>query len=127
MEEDFEIRTPASYNYHCSLLNGPMAETDSTTYGICYNSPLNEIEYFHVARMMQMPQDMMHVLFEGVLSMEVQMMIATFLKNKFFTLTILNDRVESFEFGTDIKNKPPKLFKQRDFDSSSTKLHLSGM
>ena len=127
-EEDYQLRTPASYDYHCSLLNGPLAEADSTTYGVCYNSPLNDIEYFHVANGMQMPQDVMHVLFEGVLSMEVQMLITSYIKiKKVLTLATLNERLEAFDFGpNESKNRPPKPFKENDFASFTTKLHLSG-
>ena len=77
-EELFQLRTPAAYDYHCSLLSGEMAESDSVTYRICYRSPLNDIEHFHVANMMQMPQDVMHVLFDGVLGMEIHMMLCEF-------------------------------------------------
>ena len=74
--------TSCEHQHHISLLNGPLAEADSTTYGVCYNSPLNDIKYFHVANSMQMPQDVMHVLFEGVLSMELQMLITSYIKKK---------------------------------------------
>ncbi len=76
-EEQFQLITPAAYDYQCSLLSGEMAESDSVTYGIRYRSPLNDIEHFHVANMMQMPQDIMHVLFEG---MEIHMMLREFFK-----------------------------------------------
>ena len=126
-EEEFQLRTPAARDYHCSLLSGDMAESDSVTYGIRYRSPLNDIEHFHVANMMQMPQDVMHVLFEGVLAMEVHMMICALFKKKYLTLSVLNERLNAFDFGTaEARNQPPKSFKEKDFDSSSTKLHLSG-
>ena len=74
-----------------------------------------------------MPQDVMHVLFEGVLAMETHMMLCTFLKKKFLSLSELNDRVKSFEFGScEARNRPPKPFKEKDFDSTSSRLHLSG-
>ena len=85
-EEEFQLRMPAAYDYHCSLLSGDMAESDSVTYGIRYRSLLNDLEHFHVANMMQMLQDVMHVLFEGVLAMEVHMMICALFKKKYLTL-----------------------------------------
>ena len=33
-EEEFIRRTPDNHDYHCSLLNGPLAEQDSVTYGV---------------------------------------------------------------------------------------------
>ena len=77
-----------------------MVESDSVTYGICYCSPLNDIEHFHVTNMMQMPQDVMHVLFEGVLGMEIHMMLCEFFRKKSLTLSILNERLNAFDFGT---------------------------
>ena len=65
-EEGLLLRSPSNYDYHCSLLDGPLAAYESVTYGINYRSPLNEIEGFHSAGG-QMAQDIMHVLFEGVL------------------------------------------------------------
>lgn len=125
-EEQFQSRTPSSYDYHCSLLTGVTAEADSTTYGIRYQSALNDITHYHVANTMQMLQDVMHVLFEGVLAMETHMMLCEFLKKKYFSLSDLNNRVKSFEFGScESRDRPPKPFKEKDFDTSS-RLNLSG-
>ena len=60
------------------------------TYGISYRSPLNEIDDFHVANG-QLPQDIMHVLFEGVLPKEIKLMLNSFInEQQFFTLDTLN-------------------------------------
>ena len=88
-----------------------MAESDSVTYGIRYSSPLNEIEHFHVANMMQMPRDVMHVLFEGVLATEVHMMLCEFFKKKYLTLHVLNERFNAFDLAQPkARNQPPKSF-----------------
>ena len=47
-------------------MSGPLAETDSVTYGINFSSTLNSLAYFHVANN-QLPQDVMNILLEGVL------------------------------------------------------------
>lgn len=39
-EDDYVPRTPASHNYHCSLLSGPLREADSVTYEVNYESAL---------------------------------------------------------------------------------------
>ena len=70
----FLLRTAHSYNYQVSLLNGPMAKENSITYGITCNSPLNQIDNFHVTNS-QLPQDVMHVLLEGMLPLETKLMI----------------------------------------------------
>ena len=108
-EDHLQLRCPESYEYQCSLLNGPLRDYDSTTYGINYRSPLNDIPGFHVANN-QLPQDIMHVLFEGVLPLEVKLMLKEFITVKrFFDINFLNSRIDSFTFGKkELRNKPPK-------------------
>ena len=76
-EEDYTLRTPAQYDFYCSLLNGPLATFDSTTYGVNSRSPLNQIDNFYVANG-QLPQDIMHVIFEGVMPLNVRLMLCRF-------------------------------------------------
>ena len=90
LNDGFLLRTGHSYNYQVSLLNGPMAKENSITYGITCNSPLNQIDNFHVTNS-QLPQDVMHVLLEGMLPLETKLMINSFLASGFFTLdTLIN-------------------------------------
>lgn len=125
METDFKLREPTSYDYQCSLLQGPLAAADSTTYGLNYQSPLNQIEGFHVANS-QLPQDIMHVLFEGVIPKEIKLMLNAFMSKKYITLQMLNNRVQNFIYGrTEYRNKVPKDF-TADNLSDSGKLPLSG-
>ena len=63
----------------------------------------------------------MHVLFEGVLEMEIHMMLC---EKKYLTLSVLNEHLNAFDFGkAEASSRPPKPFKEKDFDSSSSKLH----
>ena len=118
---------PAEYDYHCSLLHGSLASADSVTYGINYCSSLNSIIGFHAAGG-QMPQDIMHVMFEGVLQLEVHLMLKHFLQTEhYFTLDTLNARIQSFAYSrTEARNKPPKSFSSSHI-SGSGKLPLSGI
>ena len=104
------MRTPEVHDYHCSLLDGALANSDSVTYGITSKSPLNEIPHFHVATML--PQDVMHILFEGVVPRELKLMLANFIETKkIFSLDELNDRIRHFSYGrSEARNKPPKAF-----------------
>ena len=78
------------------MLSGPLAEQDSVTYGVNALSPLNELEDFHVAGG-QLPQDIMHILFEGVLQLNVRLMLDKFVnQEKLFSLDESNDRIASF-------------------------------
>jgi hypothetical protein len=121
------LRDPVSYDYQCSLLDGPLADHDSTTYGINYRSPLNEITGFHVANS-QIPQDVMHIILEGTLPLETKLMLTSFIKDKkYFDIQFLNDRMSKFYYGkTESRNKPPKEFTIKSF-STDGKLRLSGM
>ena len=93
--KDFTPRTAETYDYHCSLLDGPLSAEDSITYGINYESPLNEIENFHVIN--QLPQDIMHVLLEGVIPYEISLLLTKFLVyQSIFQLTISTTALRAF-------------------------------
>lgn len=119
------LREPATHDFHCSKLSGPLGAEDSVTYGINSTSPLNLISYFHVAKS-QIPQDVMHVLMEGVLPLETKLMLSSFMGDGFVGLELLNQRVSHFAYGrVEARNKPPKEFKKTYFTGTGSKLHLS--
>ena len=61
---------------------------DSVTCGINKCSPLNELKSFHVANG-QLPQDIMHIIFEGVLPLNIRLMLNKFVcEDKFITLMV---------------------------------------
>ena len=75
-----------------------MSESDSVTYGINYRSPLNDLYGFHVADG-QLPQDVMHLLLEGVIPYELKLMLHDFTAvKKYFTVDDLNNRIRSFNY-----------------------------
>lgn len=65
-EKQFQLRDPISHDWQCDLLAGPLHSEHSVTYGINERSVLNDIEYFHFADFGCLPQNVVHVLFEGV-------------------------------------------------------------
>ena len=75
-----------------------------------------------------MPQDVMHVVLEGVLAMEMKVLLKSFMiEEKFFSLDLLNERILNFTYGrAEVRNKPPKPFQISQFISSTQKLRLSG-
>ena len=125
-EEGLHLRNPTNYDYHCSLLSGPLGTADSVTYGLNYCSPLNKINGFHAASG-QMPQDIMHVLFEGVLHKEIRLMLKCFIYDEhYFSLDTFNTRIENFAYGRkESRSKPPKAFLHSHINGNS-KLPLSG-
>ena len=109
-ENEFLLRTPATYDYHCSLLCGPLAEADSVTYGVNYHSVLNDLVYFHVANN-QLPQDVMHVLLEGVVPYTIKCLLRSLIcDKKYLTLNLLNERIYCFGYSRiESRNKPCEL------------------
>ena len=124
-EKDFILRTPSAHEYHCSLLTGPLAETDSVTYGVNCSSTLNDLAHFHVANN-QLPQDVMHILLEGVLPYTLKLMLQSFIfSKKYLTLDFLNDRITCFNFSrAEAKDKPCPLI-ARHFQPEG-KIHQEG-
>ena len=51
----YVLRNSVNYKYHCSLLTGVLREADSITYGINYESVLNQLDDFDVGNG-QLPQ-----------------------------------------------------------------------
>ena len=95
-ESDFVLRTPESYNYHCSLLSGPLADADSVTYGVNYRSPLNNLPDFDVCNN-QLPQDIMHIVLEGAVPYTLKAMLRSFISVKrYFTLYDCNQKILHF-------------------------------
>ena len=126
VEENFLLRNPSSHDYHCSLLTGPLAKHDSITYGVNCTSTLNDLDYFHVANF-QLPQDIMHVLLEGVVPYEIKLMLTEFIHNlRYFTLEFLNHRIESFTYGPG-DCKPVPIAEVQVSPGNLRKLHDSGI
>ena len=126
-EDEFTLRDPVTHAHHCALLNGPLRAEDSTTYGINGVSVLSSIDHFQIGNF-QMPQDVMHVVLEGVLANETKVMLGSFIQEeKLFSLDLLNERVLNFTYGrVESRNKPPRPFQISNFSSSTQKLRLSG-
>lgn len=125
LAKEFTPRTPETYNYHCSLLDGPLCAEDSVTYGINYSSALNDIDNFHVTN--QLPQDIMHILLEGVIPYELKLMFTYFIVNKkSFSCAQLNDRIESFEYSNQEAKDKPSPIKPQVFSTKGSSVSQSG-
>ena len=98
------MRTCESYSRQTDLVAADPAS--SSVYGVKRNSSLNFSKFFHVVG--GLPSDIMHDILEGVLPLHMKVMLRKFImKDKFFTLDQLNEKLSKFPFGTcDIRNKP---------------------
>ena len=84
--------------YHCSLLSGVLREVDSVTYGVNNESVLNQLDDFDVGGG-QLPQDIMHILLQGVLPYTIKAILQSFvLENHFFNIEYLNQKLSSSKF-----------------------------
>lgn len=69
-------------------------------------SPLNAIENFHVVK--HLPQDVMHIILEGSMKYEIQLMLKAFITSRnYFTVDVLNERIACYSYSAqDIRDKP---------------------
>ncbi|CAI6377673.1 unnamed protein product [Macrosiphum euphorbiae] len=86
-----------------------VAVDDLTLTGIKQLCIFNEINSFHVTK--NYAVDIMHDILEGVCKYDIGMMLKTMIYDlNYFTIDILNDRIESFNYGPiNIRNIPPLL------------------
>lgn len=91
------------------MLDGPLYKENSATYGVKFSSPLNDLAHFHVVD--QLPQDIMHILLEGVIPYELSLMLTNFITvEKYFKLELLNDRIACFAYSNnESKDKPSPI------------------
>jgi hypothetical protein len=77
--------------------------------GINQACVFNEISSFHVTE--NYAVDIMHDLLEGVCKYDIGLMLNQMIFSlKYFTLNTLNDRIESFNYGSlDIRSRPPLI------------------
>lgn len=107
-ESKFVRRTKDMYNHHLSLVK--MDEKYISLYGVKSDSPFNSLKYFHCSCML--PPDAMHDLLEGVVPVELGLIINHFILKKYVTLAQLNYKIKLSKFGFhDAANKPIEISK----------------
>jgi hypothetical protein len=104
-QRDFQPRTRATHETHCSSLGGPLHDHIATTYGVARDAVLNELQYFHVTN--GLAPDVMHDLLEGVLPLCMKHLLKQFMETGVLRIQELNRRIDSFQFGPmDTSNRP---------------------
>lgn len=99
---DDKLRNIDTYNSDIEINNVSLT-------GIKQTCVFNEISSFHVTE--NYAVDIMHDLLEGVCKYDIGLMLNRMIFSlKYFTLNTLNDRIESFNYGSiDIRNRPPLI------------------
>ena len=104
------LRNAKSHMGHCELveLAGGASSQVSSTYGINSASVLCRLTYFDPV--LSFPMDIMHVLFEGVVPLEISLLLAYLIdEKKLFTVETLNSTLTTHHYGyseTDTKPTP---------------------
>ena len=104
LESDCIMRTAESPFEQCALLTGPLSVHHSTSYGINRLSILEEVPGFSVTS--GLPHDIMHDLFEGVVPLQMKLLLCHCVSQKYFTIEELNERITAFDF---LDNKPSEI------------------
>ena len=77
--------------------------------GIYLNSALNEAVYYHILD--NYGFDLTHDIWLGVVPLEVSLVLTSLIEKKYFTIELINSRINKFQYGsTDLNNKPNLLY-----------------
>ena len=115
----FKLRNPEEHSQQCMLLSGPLKEYYSTTFGIRRNSILNEVPNFSVTT--GLTHDIMHDLFEGIVPLELKLLLQHCEEMGYFSLKTLNEQIMKFDFGYTNESDRPGKFDE----SASGKIKLT--
>ena len=107
---DFLERDLEQHREHCRMVDDRGSSTQvrenlSTTYGVKKLSVLDKINFFDVCQCL--PEDIMHVLYEGVIPYETKNLIRLLEAEGHVSLQQLNSAIENFDYGyMNAKDKP---------------------
>lgn len=127
-EEDFLTRDRENHETQLNDLENTdskfLKEFFSKNYGINGRSALHEAPHFDVTK--QLPQDLMHVLLEGIAAYELKFLLRHYLSTGEVILNDLNNKIQKFPYGySEVKDKPA-VIKLTDLEhSASTNLGQS--
>ncbi|XP_037553160.1 uncharacterized protein LOC119429642, partial [Nematolebias whitei] len=108
-EDMFVKRTMANHNKQCNDIEKAttdfLRESLKTTYGVNRRSKLTECPYFDIIN--QTPQDIMHVILEGVAPYEIKCVLKHLVLSGHMDLDTFNSAIVSFPYSPlDARDKP---------------------
>ncbi|XP_066911641.1 uncharacterized protein [Clytia hemisphaerica] len=117
-------RTEKLYDEHCSEIENATGEFQNDlkiTYGINRRSPLCKLPNFNITT--QLPQDIMHILFEGTVQYELRLVLKELIyTQKAVSLDSVNGSISSHLYGySEISSKPPPI-RDSVFENNAYKL-----
>lgn len=105
-------------NYHESLLKNDMSRT-----GIKFKSIFNEIESFHVTQGTCV--DAMHD-WDGIVKYDLSEILYNYIfEKKYFTVQILNSRLNGFQFDANHMRKKPPCFTEKQIANKNIRMSFS--
>ena len=114
-----------NHRRQCSALGNVLDSHIATTYGVCRDSILNSLRYFHVID--GLPPDIMHDVLEGALPLELKLMLHQFIHtSRILTLDQLNSRIQAFPYGEEDRTNRPSQVLQTNLISNDTSFKQSG-
>lgn len=102
LESYFELRTKESYDSSVQRSRHP-SET-----GMKKGCVLNDIPSFHVTEIYA--PDAMHDLLEGIVPLELNLVVDVLIQEQYFTLDELNLKIQPFDYGPADRNSKPQTF-----------------
>ncbi|XP_070534241.1 uncharacterized protein [Ptychodera flava] len=125
-DEEFDKRDLQQHLHHCELLSNSTTKQEkqhwSKTYGVTQLSVFHQTLGFNICT--GFPHDMMHVLLEGVVPLEVKLLLRYCIGEQYFSMNQVNAKLKFFSYGySERKNKPP-IYKN-NIDSGDTKIKQS--
>ena len=108
------------------MVEGPSGGEHSIEFGINGRSVLDTLPHFDVCSGALLP-DIMHDLLEGALQYETKLLLKEYiLKEHFFTLDDLNEKLQNMELGYMECKDRPTLISDTVLKSSDNKLQQNG-
>ena len=109
-EEDFVLRTEDRLESQFRRMENipELAKHFSVNYGLDRRSILNQFPGFKITE--QLPQDLMHILLEGVIPYVVKFLLQYYIAEDLITIHQINARLMEFEYGySQVKDKPEPI------------------
>lgn len=122
--KDFTSRLSNSHEEKCRLLeqapNDELRHHYSVVFGINRRSILCDFPFFDVTQML--PQDVMHVVLEGVLPLDLKLFVKYCVQENFISLDALNKGIDSFPYGYYQSKNIPKPISENVVNDNASHL-----
>lgn len=121
-EEEFVLRSSDHHEEQVSIIENAgsdyLKKYFSKEFGINDRAKIMEAPYFNVTK--QLPQDVMHIFLEGIISYEMKFLLKYLFDARRLTLHYLNNEIDHFAYGYSEKKDKPSPIKEVDLEFQSS-------